>query len=107
MAMMAVVMTPVAMVTAAPQAVRGPDHPAIRGGVIGRSIVEAVMEMVRGRVMPERKAVMAESAASKVRTAKTPAVVPPTPMVTPALAAATVSPTAVPAADFGYESFGS
>jgi hypothetical protein len=103
--MMAVVMTPVAMVTDAPQAVRGPDHPAIRISVIRRRIVEAVMEMVPELVVPERKAVMAESAAMKRRAAKTAAamVVTPTAMVT----AAAMATTAMPATDFGYESFGS
>ena len=63
------------------------------------------MEMVPERVVPERKAVMAESAAMKGRTAKTTTtmVVTPTAMVT----ASAMATTAVPTANFGHEPVGS
>jgi hypothetical protein len=108
-----VVMTPMVIVTDAPPAVMGPDHPAIGVSVIRRRIVEAVMEMVPepNAAMVERKAVMAEAAAMEGCTAKTAASMEtspmtPTAMETAAMETAAMATTAVAAADFGYEPVG-
>jgi hypothetical protein len=110
--MMAVVMAPVAMVTDAPRAIMGPDHPAaVRIIIVGRRIVDVPVKAV----VPEREPVVAKAATVENMTAAKPAAVKGSTAASMAatmeaaatVAVAAMAATAMSTADFSGQPFGS